>query len=155
MGTNEFSQPASKSSWDSQDFGDVNMVLKLAHFHKSSRPQWVKHMGSSDLYKGIILATFRVSGNTPSVNGMLQIWVSGSTMEFNASLRNCKLISSCPVAEYFRALMILLISVTVTGDRKNVSFSASFIKLRELISTYGMRLVRLGPMQVKKNHWNV
>ena len=43
MGTNECSQPASKSSWDSQDFGDVNMVLKMLHFHKSSRPQWVKH----------------------------------------------------------------------------------------------------------------
>ena len=42
MDTNECSQPASKSSWDSQDFGDVNMVLKMAHFHKSSRPQWVK-----------------------------------------------------------------------------------------------------------------
>ena len=41
MGTNGCSQPASKSSWDSQDFGDVNMVLKMAHFHKSSRPQWV------------------------------------------------------------------------------------------------------------------
>ena len=42
MGTNDCSQPASKSSRDSQDFGDVNMVLKMAHFHKSSRPQWVK-----------------------------------------------------------------------------------------------------------------
>ena len=42
MGTNECSQLASKSSWDSQDFGDVNMVLNMAHFHKSSRPQWVK-----------------------------------------------------------------------------------------------------------------
>ena len=41
MGTNECSQSASKSSWDSQDFGDVNMVLKMAHFHKSSWPQWV------------------------------------------------------------------------------------------------------------------
>ena len=41
MGTNECSQLASKSSWDGQDFGDVNMVLKMAHFHKSSRPQWV------------------------------------------------------------------------------------------------------------------
>ena len=41
MGTKEYSQPASKSSWDSQDFGDVNMVVKMAHFHKSSRPQWV------------------------------------------------------------------------------------------------------------------
>ena len=34
MGTNECSQSASKSSWDSQH---VNMVLKMAHFHKSSR----------------------------------------------------------------------------------------------------------------------
>ena len=42
MGINECSKPASKSSWDSQDFGDVNMVLKMVHFHKSSRPQWVK-----------------------------------------------------------------------------------------------------------------
>ena len=41
MGTNEYSQPASKSSWDGQDFGDVKMVIKMAHFHKSSRPQWV------------------------------------------------------------------------------------------------------------------
>ena len=40
MGTNEYSQPASKS-WDNQDFGDVNMVVKMAHFHKSSRPKWV------------------------------------------------------------------------------------------------------------------
>ena len=32
MGTNEYSQPASKSSWDSQDFGDVNMVLKWPIF---------------------------------------------------------------------------------------------------------------------------
>ena len=41
MGINECSQPAYKSSWDSQDFGDVNMVLKMVHFDKSSRPQWV------------------------------------------------------------------------------------------------------------------
>ena len=32
MGTNECSQPASKSSWDSQDFGDVRMVLKWSIF---------------------------------------------------------------------------------------------------------------------------
>ena len=30
MGTIECSQPASKSSWDSQDFGDISMVLKMA-----------------------------------------------------------------------------------------------------------------------------
>ena len=41
MGTNECSQPASKSSWDSQDFGDISMVLKMAHFRKSTGPQWV------------------------------------------------------------------------------------------------------------------
>ena len=32
MGTNECSQPVSKSSWDSQDFGDVSMVLKMTIF---------------------------------------------------------------------------------------------------------------------------
>ena len=62
MGTNECSKPASKSSWDSQDFGDVNMVLKMVHFHKSSRPQWVnaltgkcKHLmpNTTDLYHGM------------------------------------------------------------------------------------------------------
>ena len=50
MGTNEYSQPASKSSWDSQDFGDVNMVVKMAHFHKSSRPQWVNLQNGQSLY---------------------------------------------------------------------------------------------------------
>ena len=37
MGTNECLQPASKSSWDSQDFSDINMVLKMARFRKSTR----------------------------------------------------------------------------------------------------------------------
>ena len=41
MGTNECSQSASKSSWDIQDFGDVKMVLKMVHFRKSTRSQWV------------------------------------------------------------------------------------------------------------------
>ena len=41
MGTKECSQPAPKSFLDSQDFGDVNMVLKMVHFRKSTRPQWV------------------------------------------------------------------------------------------------------------------
>ena len=41
MGTNECSQRASKSSWDSQDFGDISMVLKMAHFRKSTGPRWV------------------------------------------------------------------------------------------------------------------
>ena len=40
MGTNECSQPASKS-WDSQDFGDISMVLKMAHFRKFTGPRWV------------------------------------------------------------------------------------------------------------------
>ena len=52
MGTNECSQPASKSSWDSQDFGDVNMVLKMVHFHKSSRPQWVKTKNLISIFFG-------------------------------------------------------------------------------------------------------
>ena len=41
MGTIECSQPASKSSWDSQDFGNINIVLKMAHFRKSNGPRWV------------------------------------------------------------------------------------------------------------------
>ena len=41
MGTNECSQPESKSSWDSQDFGDISVVLKMAHFRKSTGPRWV------------------------------------------------------------------------------------------------------------------
>ena len=32
MGTNECSQPASKSSWDSQNFGEISMVLKWPIF---------------------------------------------------------------------------------------------------------------------------
>ena len=41
MGTIECSQPASKSSWDSQNFGDISMVLKMAHFRKSTGPRRV------------------------------------------------------------------------------------------------------------------
>ena len=38
MGTNECSQPASKSSWDSQEFSDVNMVLKwpISQVHRAT-----------------------------------------------------------------------------------------------------------------------
>ena len=36
MGTIECSQPASKSSWDSQDFGDISMVLKWPIFASPS-----------------------------------------------------------------------------------------------------------------------
>ena len=49
MGTIECSQPASKSSWDSQDFGDISMVLKVAHFRKSTGPRWVKQQQLSKL----------------------------------------------------------------------------------------------------------
>ena len=44
MGTNECSQPASNSSWDSQDFGDISRVLKIAHFRKSTGPRWVNNI---------------------------------------------------------------------------------------------------------------
>ena len=42
MGTIECSQPASKSTRHSQDFDDISMVLKMAHFRKSTGPRWVK-----------------------------------------------------------------------------------------------------------------
>ena len=57
MSTNECSQPASKSSLDSQDFGDVSMVLKMVHFRKSTRPQWVN-----------VSQCVRVTGRTSSDN---------------------------------------------------------------------------------------
>ena len=62
MGTNECSQPASKSSQDSQDFGDVNMVLKMAHFHKSSRPQWVNSLmlGDADMHQQARLSLLQI-----------------------------------------------------------------------------------------------
>ena len=41
MGTIECSQQASKFSGESQDFGDISMVLKMAHFRKSTGPRWV------------------------------------------------------------------------------------------------------------------
>ena len=62
MGTNECSQPASKSPWDSQDFGDVNMVLKMAHFHKSFRPQWVKRIAHLSMMTSSNGNIFRVTG---------------------------------------------------------------------------------------------
>ena len=49
MGTKGCSQPASKSSWDSQDFGDISMVLKMAHFRKSTEPRWVNFMMNRDI----------------------------------------------------------------------------------------------------------
>ena len=42
MGIIECPQPASKSSWDSQDFGDISMMIKMAHFRKSTGPRCVK-----------------------------------------------------------------------------------------------------------------
>ena len=47
MATIDCTQLASKSSWDSQDFGDISMVLKMAHFCKSTGPRWVKWSWSS------------------------------------------------------------------------------------------------------------
>ena len=37
-----------QNSWDSQDFGDVNIVSKMANFHKSTRPQWVNCLYKMD-----------------------------------------------------------------------------------------------------------
>ena len=47
MGTTECSQPASKSSWDSQDFGGISMVLKMTNFRKSTGPRWVNTQTTS------------------------------------------------------------------------------------------------------------
>ena len=48
MGTNKCSQPASKSSSDSQDFGDVSLVLKWPIF--ASPPRHTELMSTSNSY---------------------------------------------------------------------------------------------------------
>ena len=69
MGTIECSQPASKSSWDSQDVGDISMVLKMAHFCKSIGPRWIK-MGklktNSPIYSVKIFEGINLITNTHS-----------------------------------------------------------------------------------------
>ena len=55
MGTNECSQPASKSSWESQDFGDISMVLKMAHFCKSTGRQWVNRQKIVPIVIGVLM----------------------------------------------------------------------------------------------------
>ena len=64
MGINECSKPVSKSSWDSQDFGDVNMVLKMVHFHKSSRPQWVKEFKNQNHHLSLDIKVKELDGQT-------------------------------------------------------------------------------------------
>ena len=44
MGTIECSQPASKSSWDSKDFGDISMVLKMAHFRPPGHDELIQRV---------------------------------------------------------------------------------------------------------------
>ena len=85
MGTIECSQPASKSSWDSQDFGDISMVLKMAHFRKSTGPRWVNNVTGGflsprvrntgfDVFCGIGLTYFwtysRVAGDLAHVTSL-------------------------------------------------------------------------------------
>ena len=64
MATIECSQPASKSSWDSQDFGDISMVLKMAHVRKSTGPRWVKRIKMPDncvTHKKILFFGYEIS----------------------------------------------------------------------------------------------
>ena len=52
-GTNECSQPASKSSWGSQDFGDVSMVLKNGPFspvHQATMSWWIQSLQVMGLF---------------------------------------------------------------------------------------------------------
>ena len=75
MGTNEYSQPASKSSWDRQDLGDVNMVLKLARFHKSSRSQWVNLGQLCQIYVELSLSLIsKIISNDIKTHKQTYIW---------------------------------------------------------------------------------
>ena len=78
MGTDECSQPAFKSSWDSQDFDDVSMVLQMVHFRKSTRPQWVKKFNTFDHLCKISAADTRHSRSM--VATFKKIWKYGSAI---------------------------------------------------------------------------
>ena len=70
MGAIECSQLASKSSWDSQDFGDNSMVLKMAHFRKSTGPRWVN-------YRCICVCVCSSEGcNSQSFSSGIPVWGS-------------------------------------------------------------------------------
>ena len=79
MGTNECLQPASKSSWDNQDFGDISMVLKMAHFRKSTGPQWVKYHTRSKCraFSELLLAKYNIKrlSLSPSLSLSLSIYL--------------------------------------------------------------------------------
>ena len=64
MGTIECSQPASKSSWDSQDLGDISMVLKMAYFRKSTGPRSGKRFKSIEPHS--LLSRCIVAASQPS-----------------------------------------------------------------------------------------
>ena len=72
MGTIKWSQPASKSSWDSQDFGDISVVLKMAHFRKSTGPRWVNNYIHHDVWDEITYP-FPNFNSAPLKFGMVQV----------------------------------------------------------------------------------
>ena len=57
-----------KSSWDSQDFGDVSMVWQMAHFRKSTRPQWINCL--TTLNTPLALHVLRNIFRVPSATAM-------------------------------------------------------------------------------------
>ena len=84
MGTNECSQSASKSSWDSQDFGDVNMVLKwpiftgpLGHNELSRYIEWnVMHQTMLDMiYDSYLLVDHVQSRSTLIEYFAIDAWI--------------------------------------------------------------------------------
>ena len=103
MGTIECSQPASKSSWDSQDFGDISMVLKMAHFRKSTGPRWVKDL----LQYGLLLHTCLNFNTTWLSNHMPSKPVKCEIESF--------LLSQTPTAARLKCLwMDMLISIHIS-----------------------------------------
>ena len=74
MGTIECSQPTSKSSWDSQDFGDISMVLKMAHFRKSTGPRWVKYALLTYVINMVADGMAQI-GTRPAINPVeIRVW---------------------------------------------------------------------------------
>ena len=108
-----------------------------------------KSSGSSHLYNRMTLAIFIWPGNTPYVRDKLQICISGWVTYLLHNCRDMELISSYPVAVFFKDNNDFSISFTVTGDRNIVS-DTPLRYFNRLLLVRGIALASVGSILIKK-----
>ena len=96
------------------------------------------------------MAIFISSGNVPFNNDKLQMCVKGTRIYSHDILKQSALISSHPGLELFRCLIILVISIGKTGDKK-MEFCMRFIFCVMLPETLGIFFDKFGPIFTKKS----